>query len=280
MNKKQLNENIKIAAFDIDGTLLEHGHLEFNDTIINMFEQLHKRGIKTVLASAREFVTIGKLLDKPKTIDYFIGANGAFCYDVQNQKLIFEKPIEFEDFKILYETFNHFQPCNSFLITDINYGFKSPDMDTNTWFLKPHNDKLLDMDYSKIEKDHLHIITLGSLNHDDSVACAQKADEIFKEHNMDLEVTAKWSKGVFIGKKGITKSKTLNWLCNYLGFDRNKNLIAFGDSSNDYEMLRDAAYGVAMNRANDWVKSVAKDTTVDCDQNGVYLKLKELGLVL
>ncbi|WP_429998904.1 HAD hydrolase family protein, partial [Mycoplasmopsis bovis] len=63
---------------------------------------------------------------------------------------------------------------------------------------------------------------------------------------------------------------TLKWLCEYLNINRDKNLIAFGDSSNDYEMLRDAAYGVAIMRANNWVKSVANDVTLDCEHNGVY----------
>nr|WP_307935093.1 HAD hydrolase family protein [Mycoplasmopsis bovis] len=40
-------------------------------------------------------------------------------------------------------------------------------------------------------------------------------------------------------QKNSTKSSTLKWLCEYLNINRDKNLIAFGDSSNDYEMLRD-----------------------------------------
>ncbi|MBT1345225.1 HAD family phosphatase [Mycoplasma bovis] len=280
MTRIEIQNNIKAAAFDIDGTLLEHGQLQFNETVLNTFRQLKSKGITTILASAREFVTIGELLNKSNDIDYFIGANGAFVYDVQNKKIIYEKIIKYNELKVLYSEFSDFNHCENFLLTDINNAFKSPNMIIDSWFLKPHIDKIIDMDFNKVDKNHMHIIALGTKTEEDSSMCSEKAKELIKQHNMNLEITARWSKGVFIGPKNSTKSSTLKWLCEYLNINRDKNLIAFGDSSNDYEMLRDAAYGVAMMRANNWVKSVANDVTLDCEHNGVYLKLRELGLVV
>ncbi len=109
----------------------------------------------------------------------------------------------------------------------------------DSWFLKPHIDKIIDMDFNKVDKNHMHIIALGTKTEEDSSMCSEKAKELIKQHNMNLEITARWSKGVFIGPKNSTKSSTLKWLCEYLNINRDKNLIAFGDSSNDYEMLRD-----------------------------------------
>lgn len=96
---------------------------------------------------------------------------------------------------------------------------------------------------------------------------------------MNLEIIVRWSKGVFIGFKNLIKLLIFKWLCEYLNINRDKNLIVFGDSFNDYEMLRDVVYGVVMMRVNSWVKSVVNDVILDCEYNGVYLKLKELGLV-
>ncbi|WP_406617151.1 YcsE-related riboflavin metabolism phosphatase [Mycoplasmopsis adleri] len=279
MSKTDLKKNIKLAAFDIDGTLLPHGELEFNDTVVNMFDELHKNGIRTTLATAREFVTIGKLMKKPRSLDFFIGANGSFAFDNNSKKIIYEKTIKFDQFKLLYEAMIKFEPCDSVLIMDQNYGFKSPNMDTNTWFLQPHNEKLIDMDYDKMDKNHLHIITIGADGDEKTVKCAEYARKIIADNNLDLEIAAKWSKGIFITPKGVTKAGTLEWLCNYLNLDIKKNLIAFGDSSNDYEMLREAAYGVAMTRANDWVKGVSKDVALDCEYDGVYKKLCDLQLI-
>ncbi|QSB07561.1 HAD family phosphatase [Mycoplasma tauri] len=279
MDNKKLLENIKLMAFDIDGTLLQHGQLEFNNEIIDMFKKLKQNNIKTIIATAREFVTIGKLLNKANMVDYFVGANGAFVYSLAQNKIIYERTIKFDDFKFLYEFFINYKPCDSFMLTDNNYGFKSPNMDTNTWFLRPHTEKLIEMDYEKINKEHIHIITIGCKSAEDSQKCSDMAKKIINENNLDLEITAKWSKGVFIAKKGTTKSHTLQWLCDYLGYKQSDNMMAFGDSSNDYEMLRDSAYGVSMQRANDWVKSVANDIAIDCEHNGVKEKIKELGFI-
>ena len=63
-----------------------------------------------------------------------------------------------------------------------------------------------------------------------------------------------------------------------LGYSRD-NLIAFGDSSNDYEMIRDAFYGVAMDHSSDELKKVANDVALDCEYDGAYIKLQELKLI-
>nr|WP_308435693.1 HAD hydrolase family protein [Mycoplasmopsis bovis] len=39
-----------MLAFDIDGTLLEHGQLQFNETVLNTFRQLKSKGITTILS--------------------------------------------------------------------------------------------------------------------------------------------------------------------------------------------------------------------------------------
>ncbi|WP_406615812.1 YcsE-related riboflavin metabolism phosphatase [Mycoplasmopsis hyopharyngis] len=277
--KELLKKQIKIAAFDIDGTILPNGKTSFSPQIISMFKKLKENGITTAIASAREFVTIGKLLEEVPTLDYFIGANGTFIYDVQNKKIIFEKIIKFEDFKRIYEYFiSQKQVCTGFTIMDTKFGFYSPGTNIDTWFLRPHHQKMIHVDYNKVEKDHLHIITLVAHGYQNTTWCSEKATQLIDQYNMDLEVNSLWSNGLFISPKGITKSATLNRLCNILGYTQ-ENLIAFGDSSNDFEMLRDAFYGVAMDHSSDELKRVAKDVALDCEYDGAYIKLIELNLI-
>lgn len=58
-----------------------------------------------------------------------------------------------------------------------------------------------------------------------------------------------------------------------------KNVIAFGDSSNDLEMIRDAGYGIAVGNAEDHIKAIAKEVCLDSEENGAYHKLLELGII-
>ncbi|VEU75791.1 COF family HAD hydrolase protein [Mycoplasmopsis maculosa] len=279
MKKEDLKNNIKLAAFDIDGTILPNGTMEFSSSIIKMFDKLSEKNIKTTFATAREFVTIGSLYKQLPKLDYFIGANGSFCYDIKNDNIIYEKTISYEDFKKIYDFVLNDEDTKSFLVADNKYAYKNPGMLTDTWFLSPHKDKIIDMDFEKIEKNHIHIITIGCESDDFTTRVTEKVKQLIEENNLNVDITAKWSKGIFLCPKGVTKSKTLNWLCDYLNLKINENLIAFGDSSNDFEMIRDSAYGVAMSRANDWIKSVANDIATTCEEDGAYHKLIELELI-
>mmetsp|Transcript_4392 Transcript_4392/g.11144 ORF Transcript_4392/g.11144 Transcript_4392/m.11144 type:complete len:364 (-) Transcript_4392:745-1836(-) len=60
--------------------------------------------------------------------------------------------------------------------------------------------------------------------------------------------------------RGINKSTALAKLASGLGLSL-EECVAFGDSSNDFEMLRDAGMGVAMANARDDVKAVAAYTS-------------------
>lgn len=59
---------------------------------------------------------------------------------------------------------------------------------------------------------------------------------------------------------GVNKSTTLAWVAEQLGFTIDE-CVAFGDSSNDFEMLRDAGLGVATSNARPEVKDVSKYTS-------------------
>ncbi|MBU4690229.1 Cof-type HAD-IIB family hydrolase [Mycoplasma sp. ES3157-GEN-MYC] len=279
MTKSALRENIKLAAFDIDGTLLPYEQPEFSDTVSLMFTKLKESNIYSTLATAREFVTIGSLMDKAEDLDFFIGANGMFVYDLKSKKIIFEKTIAFKDLKTLYEELSSIPEYKGLTVTDLNYCYHTPGMNLDTWFLRPHNKKMKPMNWNIMDKNHLHIITIQTENQEGTDAVIEAINEIIEKHDMPLEINSSWHKGVFVCPKGVTKSHTIQWLANYLDLNNHNNVIAFGDSSNDYEMLKDAAYGVAMEDADEYLKLVARDVAKSVNVDGAYWKLKELNLI-
>lgn len=54
---------------------------------------------------------------------------------------------------------------------------------------------------------------------------------------------------------------------------------AYGDSMNDYEMLKYVRYGVAMGNSSSAFKNQMKYVTEDYDKGGIYLSLKRFGLI-
>ncbi|MEE3928351.1 HAD family hydrolase [Mycoplasmopsis ciconiae] len=269
---KNLKDLIKVAAFDVDGTILPNGHSEFSEKTIEAFAKLKENKIATVVSTAREFSTINNFLQQLQP-SYFIGANGCFVYECETQKMIYEKSISGE---VVIQIYQHFKnQINGFLVAVGNICYFTPNTPLDTWFIRPNIHNYKPFDEQAILNNKVHLITIAS---DDAKNLSKKITEYIEQNHLDIEINSTWSKGLFISPKGVNKSTTLKYLCEYLGYSLD-NLIAFGDSSNDYEMIKDSFYGVAMDKANDKIKRVAKDYALDCEYDGVYLKLKELKLI-
>lgn len=55
--------------------------------------------------------------------------------------------------------------------------------------------------------------------------------------------------------------------------------FAFGDSMNDYSMVKQAGVGVAMGNAAETLKEVADYVTLSCDEDGIYQAFEHFGLM-
>lgn len=75
--------------------------------------------------------------------------------------------------------------------------------------------------------------------------------------------------GADVVEKEASKAEGLKRLCAYYNIDV-KDVVAFGDSMNDYEIIRLAGTGVAMGNALEEVKAAADYVTTAIDQDGIY----------
>jgi len=75
-----------------------------------------------------------------------------------------------------------------------------------------------------------------------------------------------------------SKAKGMHKICEKLGI-KQKDVIAFGDSTNDIEMLQYAHIGIAMGNAKNNLKEVATFVTDDIDKDGLSKALIKLKLI-
>ena len=73
----------------------------------------------------------------------------------------------------------------------------------------------------------------------------------------------------------INKGEGLRLACRATGIAPSE-VVAFGDSENDMEMLRVAGIGVAMGNADEAVKAAADRVTLSNNENGIAAALREL----
>lgn len=78
--------------------------------------------------------------------------------------------------------------------------------------------------------------------------------------------------------KGISKLTGIEKVMNYLNASMNET-FAFGDSLNDYEMIRGANIGIAVGNSSEPVKKIADFITDDIHDNGIYNAMKHYNLI-
>lgn len=80
---------------------------------------------------------------------------------------------------------------------------------------------------------------------------------------------------VVVNAKGINKATALELICREYGLTSD-HVAAIGDGINDFEMLAWASYSFAMGNASQALKSVAKETTLNFDDDGVAIAVYRL----
>ena len=84
---------VKLIAFDLDGTLLDDDkHLPPEN--LSALQAAYERGIFLVPATGRILKALPEELLAPGLFRYFIFANGALVYDLQEQRALYQARIE------------------------------------------------------------------------------------------------------------------------------------------------------------------------------------------
>lgn len=84
--------------------------------------------------------------------------------------------------------------------------------------------------------------------------------------------------GADVIEKSASKAEGLRRLCEYWKVPLSQT-IAFGDSMNDYEIIRMAGTGVAMGNAREELKQAADYVTAPINEDGVWKACVHLGLL-
>lgn len=268
----------KMVAFDIDGTLVPHLTHVFSNKIEDMFQKLKEKGFIITLATGRDWISIADLY-KNKYVDYYIGANGSFIYDLKNNKYIFNSCIKWEEFEKLNEEIleNNIDDLNGIILSDVNNVYVKEINRKENWFWEKfrHKFKKYDLSFTELDRNNFHLITIEQKRHTDLL---NKINNFLNKNNFTLAVQSWWPTGIFLANKGVNKSSSIKKLCKYLNIDM-KQVIAFGDGENDIEMIKDAGLGVAMGNSVDKLKDVANDVTIEVEEHGTKFYLKKIGII-
>lgn len=264
-------EKIKLIAFDIDGTILPRGAKDIEDSTKLAIKEFEDRGGKIMIATGRCPYFIPECIRQNIKTDYYVTVNGALLTD-GGFNTIHKTVIKEEYFKKLLKT-------GLKLDIAMGYKFEKAIAVYNRFedYVRVYTGKLypeLELNYEKEQNYHLdHGLPMGcfAISNDDDL-------ERFASATPEVEWVHAYKGAMECYSKEASKANGIKYVAEKLGISMDEVMV-FGDSENDIDMIQKAGIGVAMGNADDNVKAVADHVTTDCGNNGVFNALKHFEII-
>ena len=261
----------KMIVTDLDGTLLD---INKNCTTRTKeyLQKLKNEGKIIVIATGRVLNSAIKITEGAKFANYIISNTGSIIYDVENKKEIFRANISNKDVNkicsLYNEEFEYIDVCDSMYY---NRYTNISEIERILCVEKIENkDKFLETCENAV---HIRISTKSNEN-------IEEVRDIIKSEIPYLDI--KIMQDSFSNKKyieiyqpNVSKYKGVQKIAQIEGI-HNKSIIAFGDSLNDIDMIKNCGIGVAMGNSLERIKEIANYTTISHNQNGVIEFLEKI----
>lgn len=279
----------KLVFVDLDGTMLNQYGVVTPNTA-QTIKQVIKQGADVIIASGRPMDSIKAIAKEIESKNFFIAGNGALIYDIQKDKIIYEKYMSkkkvLEIIKICEEnsiSYNVYTD-KTILATALKYNVLYYDKEN----LKKEDNKktrihiVKDMyEYVKHMKEERFIkITVC----DESKAVFRsimrklkqiKGIEILEVSHMSRKVIKQGTEEIpieyyytEISLANVDKWNAIEFLIKKLGI-KAEEVIAIGDNFNDKKMIEKAGLGVAMGESRIDIKQAANEVTTSNEEEGV-----------
>lgn len=246
--------NYKLVVCDMDGTLLNDQH-RVSEYTARVIKKLSSQGVKFIIATGRPYLDARHYRDELNLQSFLITSNGARAHDENNNEIVSENiPKKF---------------VNELLSLDLDKKKYHRNIYHNDdWFIEYEVDGLVEFHQ---ESGYMFKITDLNKYKNDDVAkvffIAEPEDteklenEVKEKFKNDLSITVSSPYCLEFMKKGVNKASTLKKVLEILKI-KPEEVIAFGDSMNDYEMLSFVGKPCIMGNGSDRLKAALPDVEV------------------
>lgn len=261
-------ENIQLIATDMDHTLLtEKGELppNFNSDIL----ALDQLGVSFAIASGRPLYTLTRLFSELNNQLIFISDNGGLIS--YKGEIIFKSLISPSDYKTMV-SFVEEQTNGIPILCGLESAYLSKEHKKYESFLRTFYTNITFVeDLYSIQLD-VDKFTIYFPENDSKVNYDYK---VMPKFNEKFSVTIGDTIWIDIMNKGIDKGQSMRILGEKLRITSDQ-MMAFGDTYNDKEMLEYVKYSYIVGNASEDMRQYAKFVTDTNDEYGVTKVIEEL----
>ncbi|WP_010427646.1 Cof-type HAD-IIB family hydrolase [Enterobacter mori] len=260
---------VKVIVADMDGTFLDNNSEYDRTRFMNQYCRMKEQGIRFVVASGNQYYQLASFFPGIQDEIAFVAENGALVID--SGKEIFHGELKDGSAKKINHILESYGDIN-FVVCGLKSAWVKKGVSES--FLQNmkkyyHRLKVVNS-YDQIED----VIFKYALSLDDKAIPALLKDLSTQLEAIMTPVTSgHGSLDLII--PGIHKASGIQRLLSRWDVGR-EEVVAFGDSGNDIEMLTFAKYSFAMPNATEAVKRVSTYTTADNNNYGVLVMIDEI----
>lgn len=255
--------------FDYDGTLADEkcGIFLPTETSKNALKKLSRNGYMTVLNSGRSKASV---FDMGIDFDGYVLMNGTYAEVDGN--CIFKSPFKKEQL---------FQVVSILDTLDVDYFCET---DGKAYVNNPNGAKFNEyMEIYQLDKRNFLQLKKNDLPNTYKIQVIYKTAENFLKlkNSLPNDIAIDDHKNEIstdISQKSISKNTGAEKICEYFNIPKS-NTYAFGDNTNDYDMIKYAGHGIAMGNHSPELEEVAEFITDTVKNEGIYKALVKYGLI-
>lgn len=255
---------IKIAFFDVDGTLVDMGKGRVSEKTLETLRRLRENGIRICLATGRAPITLPNTEDVE--FDAYLTFNGSLCYT--KEETIYSNPLKPEDVKKLTRNAAELgRPVS--IATREGLAANGSDEDLADYYALACLELEVADNFEEVARQGVYQMMLG---------CREWDHPAILKGVDGARIVVAWDRAGDVipanGGKGVGIQKILD----YFGLSR-EDALAFGDGNNDLDMLVAVGTGVAMGNATPRLKEMADDICGHVADDGIYHYCLARGLI-
>ena len=255
---------IKIAFFDVDGTLLKLGSKVPSPKTVEALQRLQKKGVLLCMATGRGYLSVPHF--EGVDFDIWLTFNGS--YVCSKDTVLFKNPLDVDDKHRILQNLKQMHRAAAisnehFIVTN------GTDPDLAQYFSFGSENLVISEQFDKLCEEEIYQIMCS---------CNSTEYKQILQGTQNTQITAWWDKAVDIIPLSCGKGNAVHAVLSHYGFSK-AEAIAFGDGRNDIEMLEAVGTGVAMGNALDDVKARATVLCPPVENDGIYYYCLENHLI-
>lgn len=257
---------MKIAFFDIDGTMIDIHTKRPTKTMLATLRQLQENGVAIVIATGRAASIVPKF--SGVAFDSYLTFNGSYCF-MPDGDVIFSNPIPTRAVqRVIANATAIGRPVSIATAQRVVANGIDPDL-ADFFAIGQVDVPVVDNLDEIVESEPVYQLQLGG---------SAEEYEAFVTGVPEAKVVAWWDRAADVIPSNGGKGRGVLAVLEAYGLSP-ADAIAFGDGRNDIEMLQTVGWGVAMGNAKQIVKDAADDVCGAVADDGIYHYLREHGVL-